>query len=203
MKLISILLIVIASNLDFTKAARILCIFPVPFREHQLIYRPLFQNLIQRGHDIVLMTTDPIHGDAAQNITQIDLSFTYKLEILENLKGGSSSGSEMLKTVFETMRQISNATLMSEDVQNLLNDKSQHFDAVITEWTGSAVMNAFAYKYRAPLIGITSGGALINSHEAMGNPTHPILYPTFLLPFTGNLNVLQRVASVLFNVFYR
>lgn len=201
-KYISLLLTLTTTLIDFASPARILCVFPVPFREHQIIYRPLFQSLVKRGHELVLMTTDPML-DAGDNITQIDLSFTYKLEILENLKGSTSSGSEMLKTVFNTMRQISSATLMSDDVQMLMNDEIQRFDAVIVEWSGSAVMNAFATKYDAPLIGITSGGALINSHEAMGNPTHPISYPTVLLPFTEDLNLLQRIASVMFTILYR
>lgn len=183
-------------------SSKILAIFPVPFREHQIIYRPLIDSLLQRGHELVVLTTDPI-DDPAENLTQIDMSFTYDLHILENLKDTSMSGSEMLKKVFEAMRQISDAELSSEPTQQLLRDKSVKFDAVICEWSGASVMNAFAHKYDAPLIGISSGGALINSHEAFGNPTHPIAYSNILLPFSEDLNLLQRIASVLFTIWYR
>lgn len=182
--------------------SRILGIFPIPFREHQQTYQPLIQSLADHGHELVILTTDPIQYDN-KNIEQIDLSFTYNLKILEQIKDTSLSGSEMLKTIFNLMRKITDAQLNSYQVKNLLEGKDEKFDAVIVEWSGVAVMNAFAYKYNVPLIGIATGGAFINAHQAFGNPIHPVAYPSVLLPFSEDLNWVQRIASVVFTVWYR
>lgn len=200
-KYLSFFLIWATTQFSLCNCAKILGIFPIPFREHQIIYRPLIENLVRRGHELMLLTTDPIM-EPLENITQIDLSFAYSLKILENLKDTTLSGSEMLKTIFAAMRQISDEELKSNAIQELLNSDMK-FDAVIVEWSGASVMNGFAYKFDAPLIGISSGGALINSHEALGNPTHPIAYPNVLLPFSEDLNLLQRIASVVFTFWYR
>lgn len=61
-------------------SANILAIFPVPFKEHQLVYRPLIERLANGGHHITLLTTDPIDlhvagsGALVERIQQIDVS---------------------------------------------------------------------------------------------------------------------------------
>ena len=190
-----------------TKGAKILTIFPIPFKEHQAVYRPLIENLLKQGHEITLLTTNPYFTTEHeyQNITEIDLSFVYNLDVLNELNDGDLEGSEMLKTVFKVMRKISEAELKSPKVQKLLNNAHESdYDLVLVEWSGSAsLMNIFAHQFVTPLIAITNGDAFPNVHEAFGNPNHPISYPSVFLPFSENLNLLQRISSALFTIWYR
>lgn len=193
-----------------SQGARILAIFPIPFNEHQAVYRPLVESLLHKGHQVTLLTTNPYFTKPEnqfeyENITEIDLSFVYQLDVLNELTDMDLEGSEMLKTVFDVMRKISEAELNSPRVKELLaNAQDSVFDAVLVEWSGSAsMMNIFAHKYGAPLIAITNADAFPNVHEAFGNPNHPISYPSIFLPFSENLNIVQRISSVLFTVWYR
>lgn len=183
---------------------RILAIFPIPMREQQLIYRPLIESLAKRNHEIVLMTTDPFLNNEHPNIKQIDLSFAYNLSILDKLKDTNLDGSGMLRTVFHVIRKICEAELKSKEVKRLIsNSENEKFDVVLVEWSGSSLMSVFAHKFNAPLIGISNGGAFLNSLEAFGNPNHPTMYPNIFMPFQENLNLLQRISSVVFTVWYR
>lgn len=189
-------------------AAKILAILPIPFKEHQIVYQPLIENLHQHGHEITVMTTNPIFGsrDALtfENVTEIDLSFVYNLNILDELRDVDLDGSDMLKTIFNVMRTIYEAELKSPKVQELLMNKQKYFDLVLVDWSGSSsLMNIFAHHFDVPLVAITSGEAFPNVHEAFGNPNHPVTFPSVFLPFTEDLNLLQRVSSVLFTIWYR
>ncbi|XP_058064587.1 UDP-glucosyltransferase 2-like, partial [Anopheles bellator] len=193
-------------------AAKILAIFPVPLKQHQLVYRPLLEELAQRGHDIVLVTTDPMDPQhRSDRIEQIDLSFAYQLPVLEQLNVDGLDGRDMLRKVFDVMRTISAEELQHPAMQKLIESASEdggvtkcsRFDVVIVEWSGVTLMNAFAEHFRAPLVGIANGGAYINAHEALGNPNHPIGYPSIFMPFSEDLSLLQRISSVLFTVWYR
>lgn len=88
-----VLFVAISASLCAAEAAKILAIFPVPLKQHQLVYRPLIEELANRGHDIVLVTTDPIETNDRTNgsldrIQQIDLSFAYHiLTVTVNLEG--------------------------------------------------------------------------------------------------------------------
>lgn len=202
-------LFVTLSSAKFSESAKILAIFPIPQQEHQIVYRPLIENLLKNGHEITLLTTNPYfttdsQGDY-QNVTEIDLSFVYGLDVLNELNDVNLEGSEMLRTVFHVMRKISEAELMHPKVNDLLtNIQGHHFDAVLVEWSGSAsLMNIFAHQYGIPLIALINGEAFPNVHEAFGNPNHPIIYPSKILPFSENLNIVQRISSVLFSIWYR
>lgn len=189
-------------------SAKILAIFPVPFKMHQLVYRPLIEQLAYKGHDITLLTTDPIdlhvsgNSSLAERIDQIDLSFVYDLPILSDLERINMNERDMLKNVFDVMRKISQAELQHPSVHELIQSDAK-FDIVMVEWSGVSLMNAFAYHFNAPLVGIANGGAYINAHEALGNPNHPIGYPSIFMPFTEDLSLLQRISSVFFTIWYR
>ncbi|XP_049284423.1 UDP-glucosyltransferase 2-like [Anopheles funestus] len=212
-----VLLIAVIALLRLTEAAKILAIFPVPLKQHQLVYRPLIEELANRGHEIVLVTTDPIDTTDRTNgsldrLEQIDLSFAYQLPVLEQLGQDGLDGRDMLRNIFDVMRTISAEELQHPAMQKLINSanprtcdagKCNHFDVVMVEWSGVTLMNAFAEHFRAPLVGIANGGAFINAHEALGNPNHPIGYPSIFMPFSEDLSLLQRISSVLFTVWYR
>lgn len=189
-------------------SSRILAIFPVPFKEHQLVYRPLIERLANSGHDVTLLTTDPIdlrvagNGSLIKRIDQIDLSFVYNLPVLEDLQTVSLNARGMLRNIFNVMRKISEAELQHPSVQELIAG-NERFDLVMVEWSGVSLMNAFAHHFDAPLVGITNGGAYINAHEALGNPNHPVGYPSIFMPFTEDLSLLQRISSVFFAIWYR
>jgi glucuronosyltransferase len=195
-------------TIETTKSAKILVILPIPFVEHQLVYKPLIENLHKHQHQITVMTTNPgfreHEGRVYENITEIDLSFVYHLDFLNELKNVDLEGSDMIKTVFNVMRKIYEAELKSPKVKELLQSTEQFFDVVIVDWSGSSsVMNIFAHHFNAPLIAITHGEAFPNVHEAFGNPNHPVTFPAVFLPFSENLNLFQRVSSVLSTIWYR
>lgn len=198
-------LLLIGRGID---SARILAIFPVPFKEHQLVYRPLVEELANKGHHITLLTTDPIdlrvagNGSLVKMIDQIDLSFVYNLPVLDELNTISSNAKDMLRSIFNVMRKVSEAELQHPSVQELIAG-NERFDLVMVEWSGVSLMNAFAHHFNAPLVAITNGGAYINAHEALGNPNHPVGYPNIFMPFTEDLSLLQRISSVFFTIWYR
>uniref|UniRef100_A0A182VRV1 UDP-glycosyltransferases domain-containing protein n=1 Tax=Anopheles minimus TaxID=112268 RepID=A0A182VRV1_9DIPT len=212
-----VLLTTIIATLRLTEADKILAIFPVPLKQHQLVYRPLIEELANRGHEIVLVTTDPFdevdHTNGSHGrIEQIDLSFAYQLPVLEQLGRDGLDGRDMLRNIFDVMRTISAEELQHPAMQKLIGSahanacdvgKCNRFDVVMVEWSGVTLMNAFAEHFHAPLVGIANGGAFINAHEALGNPNHPIGYPSIFMPFSEDLSLLQRISSVLFTVWYR
>jgi glucuronosyltransferase len=193
----------LSASFRWTLCAKILTVLPIPFNEHQVVYRPLLETLHRNGHQLTILTTDP-HFDQHENITEIDLSFVYGLDVLDELKNIDLEGSDMLKTVFGVMRKVFEAELRSPRVQELLANKHEYFDLVIVDWSGSSsLMNIFAHHFHAPLVAITNGEPFINAHEALGNPTHPVSYPSVFLPFNENLSLIQRIFSVFSTISYR
>ncbi|XP_052741051.1 UDP-glucosyltransferase 2-like [Bicyclus anynana] len=72
--------------------ARILAVFPVASISHQVVFRPLINELAKRGHEVVVITPDPAFskGKSPQNLTEIDIhELSYKIwnDLLETGMG--------------------------------------------------------------------------------------------------------------------
>lgn len=100
------------------------------------------------------------------------------------------------------MNDICDQELSHPSVQKLIKDEHEHFDLVMVEFY-YPTMYAFSERFNCPMIGLTSLDAQIFGHDAVGNPTHPALYPDITLPFGYNLNLLERTVSTIFSLYIR
>lgn len=140
---------------------KILAIISTPSYSHQIPYQPLWLELHARGHEIVLVTTNPIENINSPNFTQIDISVNYnslraidfvklrfeKVDWIETLEKYLLS----LCSSFEV--QVFNST----EIQKLYApDSNIKFDVFLTEFLYMPAMYAFAYRFNASLIGIYS-----------------------------------------------
>lgn len=158
-----------------------MAIVSTPSYSHQIPYQPLWLELHARGHEIVLVTTNPMRNINSPNFTQIDISTNYnslraidfvklrfeKVDWIEALERYILS----LCSSFEV--QVFNSTEMKK---MYAPDSNIKFDVLLTEFLYMPAIYAFAYRFNASLIGLSSlgllsindfvlGGAILPSHE--------------------------------------
>lgn len=135
-------------------SANILGVFPVPSFSHQKAFLNLVKELSFRGHQITIVTTDPLKDKSLINLTEIDMSHLY--EFLDN-KGfyKTLSSDKSLWSVLNGLRDTFDATAESifetKEMQHLINSNI-HFDLIIVE-SHDAVFFALGNKFSAPVIG--------------------------------------------------
>ncbi|KAF5280450.1 hypothetical protein FQR65_LT03259 [Abscondita terminalis] len=186
-------------------SANILAVFFVPSISHQVVFQPIWKELSLRGHKVTVLTPNPLKDSSLTNLTEIDLSFAYDIIRKANLQDSINKDramTEVIRDIFILMTTFVEEELKYEPVQALLQDDTKKFDLVIVEYL-DPTFTALSAKYKCPLIGITSLGALITAHDAIGNPSHPILNPDILLPFTGPMTFYDRLYSVYFSMWIR
>ncbi|CAH0715014.1 unnamed protein product, partial [Brenthis ino] len=181
------------------KSAKILAVFPVPSISHQVVFRKITQELVERGHEVTVITPDPayIKGKSPSNLKEIDVNdISYeawkkimqynfgsnKLQIskFEEIRAGSLILSHIFITQFHT-----------PEVQKLISDKN-NFDLILIE---AVILPAlvFSHIFKAPVILVSSFGAIFNNHDIMGSPTHPLFYPSLLNKKVYNLTVWEKI----------
>ncbi|XP_022908801.2 UDP-glucosyltransferase 2-like isoform X1 [Onthophagus taurus] len=180
-------------------SARILGVIPSASLSHQIVYRPIWKELISRGHEVVVITTDPMNDKSLRNLTEIDLHFSYDLSTKKHkfsAKYNELTGNplQMLNAIITMNADICNEQLKHSDVKKLIDDENEHFDVVIMEVL-QPCMWGFARRFNAPFIGVVSMDAQTAAYDSIGNPTHPVLNPDFMLPFAGELNFFERLTS--------
>lgn len=196
-------LLILTINVIFVNSSRILAIVPTPSYSHQISFSPIWKSLLSRGHEITLLTTNPLKDPVLTNLTEIDLSSAYYIwNIKHNASLVIESAQKNIFLASYNFRLLNNDILEEElsnsEVEKLISTpKNYNFDLVITEIVYPP-MYAFAELYNCPLVGISSMDTLTTIYNAMGNFIHPIVHPDLLLPFVPPLNLYERLFSTLY-----
>lgn len=199
-KLLVLLVIFVSSSL----CANILFIGIIPAISHQTVVRPLIAELSLKGHNVTLITTDPVWNKTLVNLTEIDVSEAYKIftpgEVSSLIKHVSPK--ETAQFFHTLLLNVVSLELQNPRVQNLIQDDSYSFDVVVSEVHNPA-MFAFSERFKCPLVTYSTLGGLDNAFEGIGNPTHPLVPTDILFEKSYKLNFVERVESLYFYVWYQ
>ncbi|XP_044755333.1 UDP-glycosyltransferase UGT5-like isoform X3 [Coccinella septempunctata] len=180
--------------------ARILASISIPSYSHQVAYRTIWKELAKRGHDIVLLTTDPMEGHF-DKIRQINLSSSY--EIVESFKvstviSKSKNIWKLMQLGVLSMSEAHRHQLLHPEVQALIHNSSEHFDLLMVEVVFPLHIG-FVERFKVPVIALSSMDAASAVHGLMGNEDNPISHPQLGFDVPTSPTILERTVSVLFN----
>ncbi|XP_053620340.1 UDP-glucosyltransferase 2-like [Plodia interpunctella] len=188
------------------ESARILAVFPSPSISHQVTFRPLTEELVKRGHELVVITTDPAFSkeDRPKNMTEINChDFSYKIWrenfISRYTHANSKSLNDQIKLIYETMIKVFERQMALEEVQKIINKKVEPFDLIIVEAYMLPTL-AFSHIYKVPVIQMSSFLPVYTDLRNVGAVDHPILYPTIGTQKLDNLSIFEKMAE-LYNYF--
>nr|AEW43110.1 UDP-glycosyltransferase UGT33B7 [Helicoverpa armigera] len=194
--MISVALFIFTLSVTNNHAAKILAVFPVPSISHQVVFRPLTQELARRGHEVTVITPDPVFpkGEAPANLTEIDVHFTYE-EWEKLYKITSAADSDLIKQMrgaFSMIVDVFEIQMKVDEVQKLLKEK---FDLILVEACARPAI-VLSHVFKAPLIQVSSFGPMNFNVETVGSAWHPLLYPVNLSKRVYNLTMWEKVLEL-------
>nr|XP_026497765.1 UDP-glucuronosyltransferase 2B10-like [Vanessa tameamea] len=183
------------------ETAKILGVFPTPSISHQVVFRPLMLELAKRGHEVTVITTDPVFSkhQAPQNLTEIDVH-DMSYEVVKDFFRKHGNEKDQLKFFYFVTNFILDLFVeqfKSDEVQNLLRSKSQ-FDLVFTE---SFIRPAliFSHIFNAPVIEFSSFSGINSAFEMVGAATHPLVYPNAMHRRIYNLTIWEKITELYYH----
>ncbi|XP_050506054.1 UDP-glycosyltransferase UGT5-like [Diabrotica virgifera virgifera] len=201
------LLFLLLDSFSFIQCVKILGIFPTPSYSHQIVFQPIWKELSLRGHNVTVVTPHPLNDSSLTNLTEIDVSFVYDIvpkygwpkeylklpSTLHKLDYFLNAGNDFTMEIFEY-----------GPVQRIIVQRDA-FDLLIVQLSHNMnlLLYGLAFNLHIPIVGISSLGLYLHSHDALGNPTHPIVSPDVMLNFYGRLSFFEKVQSFLYNIWYR
>ncbi|KAJ4429923.1 hypothetical protein ANN_22127 [Periplaneta americana] len=183
--------------------ARILGVFPTPPKSHQIIYRSLMRGLQLRGHEIVIITTDPKWDTSVKNYTEIDLSilnehWKKRYNFVSLNLGIIGFVTDLLYLAADACKIMFN----TPDVQRLLQEGNK-FDVVITEWVALPCSSAYAYHFKAPSIGITPFALMYGELDSLANPSNPAYTTDLNISSSDRATFWERLTRFLYSLWFR
>lgn len=67
----------VVTVLQLCEGAKILGIIPTPSYSHQLAFQPIWRELSLRGHNVTVITANPLNDPKLINLTEINISTVY------------------------------------------------------------------------------------------------------------------------------
>lgn len=187
---------------DSVHGKRILILTPVPSYSHQSVFKTIASALLKRGHEVVLLTSNPFNDPTLTNLTEIDFSHTFPemRKVIRAFRYGQATQAEMEKVLFDGLKRILYYAFEHPRMKQVYAARdTEKFDAVMVEGVGGPGMFGLAYKFNAPIIGIVSVDLHRFHHFVLAQPllpSHPSNWEQFTT--TGDqLPFWQRVANFL------
>ncbi|XP_068083108.1 UDP-glucosyltransferase 2 isoform X2 [Anabrus simplex] len=180
--------------LSCSHGARILGIFPTPSISHQLPYQAVMKALAARGHQVTVISPDPLKEPVA-NYTDIDLPGSYPFLRSHNfnlLEGAS------LLTILDAwsnmFSQLADMQLSTPEMQEFIRLKDNKFDMIIMEKIMLQSFYGLVHHLGSPPVaGIVSMSAMSTTYASFGNPNNPAYLPTFFSAYTDHMNFWERM----------
>ncbi|XP_046491809.1 UDP-glycosyltransferase UGT5-like [Neodiprion pinetum] len=173
-RVIFIVFMLLASDWHFGDAARILAVFPTASISHQIVFQKLTLELNKRGHELVVVTPNPVNDPTLKNYTEIDVSFQYNdKDSLPNIIGmrGKVDWFGWLKVQVPMITRQVTKIFEQPDLKKLYHPNSgEKFDLILMQMFFTPAFMSFAARFKAPMIGIHSASLQTTMQYAIGNP---------------------------------
>ncbi|XP_046627123.1 UDP-glycosyltransferase UGT5-like isoform X1 [Neodiprion virginianus] len=210
---VSAALILVACVLHQGYASRILGIFPTPSFSHQVVFRGLTMALRERGHELVVITTDPVNDPTLQNYTEINVNFLYEYfngEVDWIASRKKDTWFELIYNLVPRLVLITERIFSLPEVKKLFSTNSgEKFDLLLIEMLYWPAFLPLAKQFDVPIIGMTSLGLPLQIQYGIGNPimpSHPAHWDAEIKEL-GRLSFWQRLQNFVhawrFVHFYR
>ncbi|XP_069681772.1 UDP-glycosyltransferase UGT5-like isoform X2 [Periplaneta americana] len=203
MKALTFLLMVWSCDY-FTSAYRILALMPHYGKSHFDVFEPYFKELAARGHQIVVVSHFPQKQPVA-NYSDISLEGSIEIGTKNSLDIGSLTGIKAYVTfAIEALKFLDSCrrTLAFNKVQQLLRSEEK-FDVVIVEIFYTDCYIAFAHKFEASLIGVSTSLLFSWGNDRMGSPDNPSHIPVTLTGSSHRMNFRERLINSAANIALR
>lgn len=193
--------------LNYSESANILGVFPSPAISHQSVFQPIWRELSLRGHQVTVITTNPLNDPTLINLTEIDVGSIYETQKMSSFQETVSNMKEkslldIRDNLFSLMFNITEAVLSHPQVQDVIQDDSRSFGVMLVEFFFPTVY-ALSARFKCPMIGIATMLPSLTRNDAIGNPSHPVLHPDISLHLNNDLNFYERLLSIYYGIVFR
>ncbi|XP_018561500.1 UDP-glucuronosyltransferase 2B15-like [Anoplophora glabripennis] len=183
-----------------SQCANILALVPTTSYSHQIAYAPLWKALSLNGHNVTLLTPNPMNNPKLTNLTEISMNWAYQFVANLSYKTEFEITMWNFHTTLSTgMDFLCDKVLSSHVGQDLLHNE-HNFDLVFVENVCPELLG-FAEIYNCPKVLIATMSLSSIFYNILGDFAHPISHPEFVVSFQGQLSFRERLISTIVTLY--
>ncbi|CAG5058818.1 unnamed protein product [Parnassius apollo] len=203
-------LLVLISTWIVTDAFNILCLLPYPGKSHHMVFEPLLEELVHRGHSLTVVSFFPtskphprrrdvnLQGLAPLNVEMIDLrDADFSFYGLERYFEHVPIATRLAKSNLELCKRLLDSNILEEFIK-----ARGDYHLILVEHFTSDCMLGIVHNYGLPSVGLMSCALLPWSFSRVGAPDNPSFVPGMTLPLSDQMTFAQRIENTFFLYFY-
>ncbi|XP_023245856.1 UDP-glucuronosyltransferase 2B19-like [Copidosoma floridanum] len=180
---------------------RILAVFPVNVKSHNIMFDALMKGLVKRGHVVDTITQYPLKNPPPNYKVVVDLSGTspntvnnFSMAFVNQFlkTGGTHSLAHVLGN---TVCNLLGLEVMQTFIRNLSKDVT-HYDLVLTEAFAAHCYMGFGHLLKVPVVAVSSAIEYPWITNFIGNNDNPSFVPGPDLFVFKDLNFWQRLQNI-------
>ncbi|XP_041987992.1 UDP-glucosyltransferase 2-like [Aricia agestis] len=202
-----LILLVLSVLFGVNNGYRILCLLPYPGKSHHMVFEPLLQELLNRGHHLTIVSFFPqpsrenrrdvsLVGLAPLAVESIDLrslETSYTIKYFNHIP--------LVTHLAKSNLKLCETVLNSPVFQEFIAGKGD-YDVILVEHFNSDCMLGVIHNYGVPSVGLMSSALLPWSHSRVGASDNPSYVPGMTLPFTDQMSFYERTVNTFILFFY-
>ncbi|GBP42187.1 Ecdysteroid UDP-glucosyltransferase [Eumeta japonica] len=182
------------------EAYKILVVLPVKVPSQNILCNGYVDNLLRAGHEVTYITPFP-RKELPPKFRQIVFDYPDNLMpgnilTIEKILNKSIDVMDMSLIISPFLDGVVHC-LRDKNVQNLINDPNESFDAVIIEWLMLHVISGFAAVFQAPLIWSNPAEASWLPLSVVDEVPNPAYAPDILADYFHPYTFWQRAKQLL------
>lgn len=216
MKIFTISLVILTLCVIPGYSSHVLGFFPSPSKSHLIIHMAVVRSILERGHDVTVITTLPLRYKhpklrhiilSESSVPQI--SNTFMKQMLDPPKNRFSN----ILNVFEWMGFFfshSNASLHAPEMKEFMNDKNNKIDLLLLGYFFNEFHLGLATYFKCPVIVILINQPVYGVNRLIGNPMELSYVPALLTNFPQPMAFKARLENFLIgglealgNIYFR
>lgn len=205
MRYLFIILICSLTISQYVQCANILGVFTSPGKSHLIIFMSTIKGMIERGHNVTVLTTIPIPNlDPKESISfrhiQLSSPDLHPSAMEKHISSlvQEANFNNFLKTM-EVMANLQKNALRTEKFKQFLQENNT-FDLMLLGYFGNDYLLGIGAHFQCPVALISLGGPAMGPvGKFIGNPNEISYVPSPVLGIQQPMEFLNRVKNFLLN----
>ncbi|CAG5053486.1 unnamed protein product [Parnassius apollo] len=186
-----------------SEAFKVLLVFPFPSRSHSILGEGYVRHLLNAGHEVTYISPYPM-DNSNPNLRQISVAdnlnaFNAERLSVQTLINKVISVEEELH-FHNIVMNVTRSTLENPAVLKLVNDFSEQFDVVVSEWMFNEVFSGFAAVFNCPYIWSLPFEPNFVALSLIDEATNPAYTANIQLNDVPPFTFIQRASSLSFQI---
>lgn len=184
--------------------SNILVLFPFPYKSHFASFKPLFQGLAHKGHQVTVISYFPQNGQIENYIDiPLNTNSTQSINELVDINILKDNKRFFTERLGEKLSRIYCELVLSNKNLKKFLSSNPKYDVILIEYFNTNCFHSIVKKINTPFIGLSTAMQMPWTNVWFGNPDNPAYIPVSYAGLPDRMTFFERTKNLILHIIYK